>query len=179
MSNPGDLDQELRAILEARTRTLARPVQTEERAPTLSLVVRVAGERYGIDASTIASVAELRHLTPVPHAPPEVAGLTARGGAVMPVFYLRSVLGLELTSLPEYGRVVIVGEGERALALAVDAIEGLEPVDLDALAPPPPSLRAARGLLRGVDASGLAVLDDGALLSDARLVVDVPLPRER
>jgi chemotaxis signal transduction protein len=179
MSTPRDVDDATRALLDARTRALAR-VDDANAAPdgTALLVVRVAGERYGLEASAVASVAELRQLTPVPHAPPEVAGLSARGGAVLPVFYLRAVLGIGLTSLPEYGRMVVLGEGAAALALAVDAVEGLERGDLDELAPPPTSLGAAtRALLRGVDPSGLAVLDAKALLASERLIVDVPVPR--
>ena len=89
-----------------------------------------------------------------------------------------AVLGIGLTSLPEYGRMVVLGEGAAALALAVDAVEGLERGDLDELAPPPTSLGAAtRALLRGVDPSGLAVLDAKALLASERLIVDVPVPR--
>lgn len=179
MSAPRNVDEATRALLDARTRALARADEAHAQPEgTAVLVVRVAGERYGLEASAVAAVAELRQLTPVPHAPPEVAGLSARGGVVLPVFHLRAVLGLGLTSLPEYGRMVVLGEGSATLALAVDAVEGLEQSDLGELVQPPVSLgAAARTLLRGIDPNGLAVLDASALLASERLIVDVPVPR--
>lgn len=167
-----------RAILEARTRSLAaRPGEREVGARIEALVLRVGGERYTLPADAVRAVAALARLSPLPHAPPSVAGLTARGGAIVPVFHLRAVLGLALTALPEYGRIVLLGEGSGQLALIVDAVEGTTRVDPTSLLPAPPTLAAAAGaLIRGVDREGVPLLDPGALLASDRLFIDIVPP---
>jgi purine-binding chemotaxis protein CheW len=167
-----------RAILEARTRSLAAHAEAREGGAEIeALVLRIGGERYTMPADAVRAVAALARLSPLPHAPPSVAGLTARGGVIVPVFHLRAVLGLALTTLPEYGRIVLLGEGGGQLALIVDAVEGTTRVDPTALRPPPATLVAAAGaLIRGVDAEGVALLDPEALLASDRLFIDIVPP---
>ena len=170
---------EARALLETRTRAVARPADEADprNKGTEVLWLRVAGERYAIPLTGVCGVAELVRLTPLPHAPPEVAGLTVRGGDIVPVFYLRAVLGLPLTTLPEHGRIVLLGESEGVLALVVDAIEGSTRIALDTLMKPPGTVGPdVAALLLGVDAEGAPVLDPDGLLGSPRLVVDIHLP---
>lgn len=170
--------EEDRAILAARTRTLAAPPEQHEvHAGVDVLVLRVGGERYTLPAESVRAVAALARLSPLPHAPPSVAGLTARGGVILPVFHLRAVLGLALTALPEYGRIVLLGEGSGQLALIVDAVEGTARVDTTTLRSAPPTLTAAAGaLIRGVDEDGVPLLDPEALLASERLFIDIAPP---
>lgn len=181
MSEPTDApwSPEMTALLEARTRAVARPPEPMERiGRTESLRMRVAGETYALPAASVRAVAELTRLTPLPYAPPEVAGLTVRGGSVIPVFYLRAVLGLPLTALPEFGRIVLLGGDDDLLALAVDAVEGTTALLAQALREPPPTVGPlARPLLLGIDSDGVPVLDPDALLASPRLFVDIPLAR--
>lgn len=167
-----------RLILEARTRALATPLASPGRASVSEvIVVRIGGERYGLPAAAVHAVAALTRLSPLPHAPPEVAGLTARGDQILPVFHLRAVLGLALTALPEYGRVVLLGEGSEQLALIVDAVEGMRTVDVSTLGPVPATLSASVGaLVLGVDAEGVPLLDPAALLACDRLFIDIAPP---
>jgi chemotaxis signal transduction protein len=167
-----------RLILEARTRALAAPPAAAERGTLSSiLLLRVGGERYGIPAEAVQAVAALLRLSPLPHAPPEVAGLTARGGQILPVFHLRAVLGLSLAALPEYGRIVLLGEGREQLALVVDAVEGMKAVDVSTLKPAPATLSApAFALVLGVDDEGVPLLDPAALLASDRLFIDIAPP---
>ena len=95
----------------------------------------------------------------------------------MPVFHLRAVLGLALTALPEYGRIVLLGEGSSQLALIVDVVEGTTRVDLATLRPVPATLAASAGaLIRGVDGDGVPLLDPEALLASDRLFIDIVPP---
>ena len=87
------------------TRDLACPDLWERSLARSRLRRELAAQRRGPGVQTVSLVAEVTKLTPLPHAPPEVAGLTARGGAVYPVFHLRAVLGLPLAALPEHGRI--------------------------------------------------------------------------
>lgn len=171
--------EEERILLDARTRLLAQPVSTSDHRPTIPVIeIQVAGERYAVDAHVVRGVAAMARLAPLPHAPPHVAGLIARGAEILPAFHLHAVLDLPLTALPEYGRVVLLGRGASELALVVEAVIGVSAVDLAALAPAPPSFSPrARGLLRGLSSAGLPVLDGAALLASEDLLVDIALPR--
>jgi purine-binding chemotaxis protein CheW len=96
---------------------------------------------------------------------------------IVPVFHLRAVLGLALTALPEYGRIVLLGEGSGQLALIVDAVEGTTRVDPTSLRPAPSTLAAMAGaLIRGVDRDGVPLLDPEALLASDRLFIDIVPP---
>jgi purine-binding chemotaxis protein CheW len=169
---------EERALLEARTRALSAKAAPPQSGATIeAIALRVGGERYAIPAAEVRGVAALVRLTPLPHAPPEVAGLTARGGAILPVFHLRAVLGLALSALPEHGRIVLLGQGDDLVALIVDAVLGFQSVDVSALREPPPTFSAAaRGVIRGLDPAGVPLLDPAALLASSRLFIDIHPP---
>ncbi|EYF04591.1 chemotaxis protein CheW [Chondromyces apiculatus] len=183
MSEPSVKDpwsEEQRALLETRTRAVAHRAEVAVNVVgTEVLRVLVAGEPCALQTARIRGVAEILRLTPLPHAPPEVAGLTVRGGSVLPVFYLRAVLGLPLSALPEHGRMVLLGAKEEdQLGLVVDAIEGTARLDLSTLREPPPTVAAeVKAVLLGMDPQGTMVLDLDALLASPRLIIDIPLPR--
>ncbi|AKT39697.1 chemotaxis protein CheW [Chondromyces crocatus] len=170
---------EQKTLLETRTRAIALPIDVGQARPELEVLrVKVAGEPCALQTSRIRGVAEILRLTPLPHAPPEVAGLTVRGGTVVPVFYLRAVLGLPLTALPEHGRMVLLGKDDEMVGLVVDAIEGTTPLDLASLQEPPPTVAPeVAAVLLGVDHDGTTVLDLDALFASSRLFIDIPLPR--
>lgn len=176
----GSWDPATRALLDARTLAVAaRSTLLGRSGLHDALGLRVAGERYALAAHAIRGVAALVRLTPLPHAPPEVAGLIARGGEIIPAFHLRAVLGLALGALPEYGRIVLLGDGADALALVVDAVEHLGAIEPDDLRPLPDGLApSVRAFLRGVDRRGIPLIDHEALLASPKLIVEIPVPRE-
>lgn len=174
-----DFTREERDTLAARTRALASsPSGAAALGASLDvLLLHVAGSRFGIDARAVSAVAELTRLTPIPHAPPYVAGLMAYMGEVLVVFYLRRALGLETTALPEFGRVVILGHGADRLVFVADAVEGPWSVPTAEFLPPPLTIaNSSNGLIAGVDRTGLALLDAAALLRSDLLYVDIRLP---
>ena len=153
-----------RRILDARARAVAEPAQRFELPRTPRRLLVVSGERYAIDADRVRSVDALRRITPLPHTPAHVLGVVVWSGVAVPVFHLRALLGRALTALPEFGRVVFLGEGDDVIGLVVDAVGDagaltLSP-DPNALA----SARAPRSFARAVAADGTVVLDADALL---------------
>jgi purine-binding chemotaxis protein CheW len=165
-------------LLERRTEQLARRIDHAVVVAEPLLILRIGGDRYGLAPVAVRAVTELRKITPLPHVPPRVLGLTSRGGSVIPVFELRAVLGLPLTTLPEYGRIVICGEDCDEIALAVEAVEQSTAVSADDITPLPPSASATlRGFARGVAPGSVVVLDHAALLASELLFVDAPIPR--
>ena len=167
-----DLERE---ILRARTRALAAPPPSAEHHEVIDVIyVSVSGERYGVEVAAVLGVAPLERITPLPHPPEHVAGLVAYQGEVLAAFYLRALLELPLSTLPEHGRVLLVGRTGVELALVVDTVERTARISRHQLSEAPDSISERAGaLLTGIDPGGLPVLGADALLSSSRLFVDI------
>ena len=87
------------------------------------LSFRVGARLFGVDESKVATVADWRQPTPLPHAPPAVMGIVSLQGRMLTVLDLRRLAGAESTdnSPPQH---VIALRGDEQLALAVDSVEG-------------------------------------------------------
>lgn len=126
--------------------------------------LRVGAEHYALDVEAVREVVDLdRPVTPVPGAPPAIAGVINVHGQVVPVVAVASVLGAPATAAGEARRVVIVHDGARRAGLAVDDVIDVAP----AAAPIEPS---SSTLLLGavlVDGALVGVIDLDALLGAA------------
>ena len=86
---------ETRALLSARSEALSRPLERGVPPGALTVIrLRAGGEVYALPLAALRAVTLVGRLTPLPHAPPEVAGLVTRGGRILPAFYLGGVLGI-------------------------------------------------------------------------------------
>lgn len=96
------------------------------------LSFRVGSRLYGVDESKVATVANWRPPTPLPHAPPAVMGIVSLQGRMLTVLDLRRLAGGESTdnTVPQH---VIALRGDEQLALAVDTVDGTieSPSDTD------------------------------------------------
>lgn len=167
-----ELTPEELSTLEERARGLAAIPSAGPQAElgVEVVVVRSGRDRYGLPGDAVRAVGPITQLTPLPHAPPHVAGLTTFRGGIVVVFYLHAVLGAP-TSVSEHGRMVILDE---SCAVAVDSVERVERVVREALRPPPEGLSAAVGrLVEGVTESGVALVRIDALLASERMFVDI------
>ena len=172
--NPRDLDPVEREILARRTSALARTAAPSEALRGVEvLVVRAAGRRVAVPIEDVVVAAPLRQLTAIPFAPPALAGVTLIDGVVAPVFHLHALLGLGTVTLPEHGRVLLVGPRELPLPLAVEAAETIDRLDPDALSPIPDPTGPAARRTRGIAADGTLLLDVAALLEDPEILLDV------
>jgi len=163
--------------LRARAQQLAAPPAKDGQAKHSqpSLVVGVGGELCAIPTAVIHGVARLKQLAPLPRTGPDVVGLFAWAGEILPAFQLRTALALPLSALPEGASVVVVGRQVPEAGLVVDSLEGARTFDLDALAPVPERMSArARRLVRGLAPLGIPVLDGDALLDSDALFVATP-----
>ncbi len=90
----------------------------------LLVVVRLAGKRVALRARDVESVITLEVLTPVPCAPPHVAGLSGLRSRVLTVIDPRSALALGISEHRRAGAnaAVCVHDGH-AYALLLDAVE--------------------------------------------------------
>jgi purine-binding chemotaxis protein CheW len=87
--------------------------------------VRIGPEDYALPVESVTEVAELGDVTPVPGAPAGVLGVRNLRGQVLPVIDMATVFGLASGSP---GRLVVADLDGRRAGLAVDAVEGVEPV---------------------------------------------------
>jgi purine-binding chemotaxis protein CheW len=142
-------------------------------AATPVIAFGLGGERYAIEAAAVREVIRPPRLARLPGAPAFAAGVVNLRGEIVTVLDLRPFLGVPAASPSESTRLVVLGGDVPELALVADAVEGLAEADLARLAPAPESAARARPeYVRGVTASGVAVLDGAAILRDPRLVVD-------
>jgi purine-binding chemotaxis protein CheW len=128
----------------------------------------VDGESYGLPLDQILEVLTSRPLTPVPLAPPTIAGLINLRGQIVTAIDLRR--RLELAARPEQQTPmnVVVREGENVVSLLVDEIGDVINVSEDTFEPPPETLEGVvQDLIRGaykLEDRLLLVLDSEEIL---------------
>src|SRR5947209_11779893 len=88
------------------------------------LLVRVAGQHYGLPLARVLEVGDLGEVLDVPRALAAVRGVTPLRGRLVPLVHLGALLG-ERSPPAERGRAAVLvqlgaGEGLRQVALEVD-----------------------------------------------------------
>jgi purine-binding chemotaxis protein CheW len=123
----------------------------------------LAGHLFGIEVVKVQEVLRYQRMTPVPLAPPDVAGLINLRGQIVTALDLRSRLGLPPRPDDRLPMNVVVRTPEGSLSLLVDEIGDVIEVAEDAFERPPSTLTGqARLLVRGaykLDNRLLLVLD--------------------
>jgi chemotaxis signal transduction protein len=83
--------------------------------------VRIGGIGLLIAAGTESELIEHRAIAPIPHSQPWLAGMMNRRGHPTPVFDLRIALELPADEGPASPLVLVLGKGDDALGIRVDA----------------------------------------------------------
>lgn len=133
----------------------------------LKLIARVGGQSVALPAAAIESVVEIDAVTPVPLAPPHVAGLAALRSRVLTVIDSYAALGIAPVPLTQERQAVVVTIDGHLYGLLVDEVE-----DVVEVAGEPLPVHA--GVDAGWAAAALGLVDFGGrsllLLDPARLV---------
>jgi purine-binding chemotaxis protein CheW len=165
-------------VLEQRARALARPA-VPRAAPGDRRVLRfrIGSEIYAVALAHVRQVGPLGAPTPVPCTPAWVLGIVSLQGRVVSVLDLRQLFGLsspaEATPRQEMACAVVLAGSDMELALAVDEVLGDAPWSSEAaLAPPAGGVEGRSGHVKQVGPDGTILIDAGALLADASLVVE-------
>ncbi|WP_156678410.1 chemotaxis protein CheW [Sphingomonas profundi] len=140
---------------------------------TLYLIATIAGQRVALAAAPIESAVEIAAITPVPRAPPHVAGLAALRSRVLTIVDCTCSLALGRHPAETRGRAVIVTVDAHQYGLLVDDV-------LDAVTITEPPRPAPLALAPGwAKATAGVVEHDGALLLllDPAQLVDGPPER--
>lgn len=117
----------------------------------LHVVFKVAGAEYVIPASEVLQMESFTGATPVPGAPPHVAGLVQVRGRVVPVVDARSRFGMPPAERTLDSRVVVGQLGARVVGLLVDSAREVVKLDAGQLQPPPPMVaEQAKGYVKAV-----------------------------
>jgi purine-binding chemotaxis protein CheW len=126
--------------------------------------------QYAIDAASIQEVIRFGALTPVRHAPAEVAGIMNLRGKIVTVLDLGLQLGLGRIESAASARVLIVENHGEFIGLLVDRAEEVVPVEAGHWEPlpvniPPAQARYFLGVCRPVGRV-LTVLDTARILME-------------
>jgi purine-binding chemotaxis protein CheW len=117
----------------------------------LHVVFKVDGAEYALPAADVVQMESFTGATPVPGAPPHVAGLVQVRGRVIPVVDARARFGLPPVERTLDSRVVVGQLGARAVGLLVDSAREVLKLDPAQVKPPPPLVvEGARGFVKAV-----------------------------
>lgn len=163
-------DEAEKEILRARAEMVARLESGVRAAGRPAIFFRLGRERCCALASSTRGAVRLVGLAPIPSAAREVAGALARGGEVIPVFHLASVLGQRLDRLPETAHALVLGTTADEVALAIDALDGFGEIEDGGLRAPPEEARSP--FITAATADGTLFVDLDALLASSALWVD-------
>jgi len=125
---------------------------------TVQVRVRVAGEQYALPVEQVVEVVRYAGVTPVPGAPDAVLGLHNLRGEILTVIDPAPALRLRNRGRPS--RLIVAGDEDRGVCLAVDEVLGIDALSEGT---PEPGLGCIRATTI-VDGALVGLLDVGALL---------------
>lgn len=102
------------------------------------VILMLADEWYGVNIAAVEQIIEFQRITPVPHTPAYIAGLTNLRGAVLPVVDLRRRLGLPTCEPTRETRIVVAQAHQMQVGMIVDAVTEVLRVPERAIEPPSP-----------------------------------------
>ncbi|MEN9353080.1 MAG: hypothetical protein RL318_405 [Fibrobacterota bacterium] len=101
----------------------------------------------GIENSRIREISNIRTITPVHHAPPEVCGVVNLRGQIMTVIDMGIRFGKEPVQVSRQTRILVVNDGQEDVGLMVDAVEDVVSASHEALESPPSNVSGTSGHL--------------------------------
>lgn len=136
------------------------------------LCFKVASEEYAIDIMDIKEIMKPREVTEVPRVPSFVRGILSLRGNIIPVFDMRTRLGLSGNAPSERERVVVVKRGGGFCGVLVDEVVQVVRIAEAGIEPPPVVLEGIdREFVLGIGRVNGRML----ILLDMEKVLDVGL----
>ena len=130
--------------------------------------ITVAGQHFGIPVLQVQDVLGPQRITPIPLAPPEVAGSLNLRGRIVTAIDLRTRLRLPKLPDGEVGMSVVVDHGGELYSILVDAVGEVLSLDASAQQRNPPTLDTAwRDVSNGIyrlDATLMVILNVARVL---------------
>ena len=107
-----------------------------EQKPRL-LVFQAGGEFYALSMESVREVERLGRVTPVPGAPPFMRGLVNLRGEILPLIDLAALIGKKPGQSAQRLIVARAGAADPVVALLVEELNGLAPLEESQVEPPP------------------------------------------
>lgn len=148
--------------------------QHETAGQTLLLAsLWVRGSHCALNASTVQEVIRVDVVTPVRHAPLEVAGVINLRGRIVTLLDLGRILGYGPSTITAESRIFIVEDRTEFLGVLVDRVGDVVEVEVSSLGPLPLNLSPARSrffkAVCRVSGSVLAILDSDEVFNESPL----------
>jgi purine-binding chemotaxis protein CheW len=126
--------------------------ETREKGEQIELLgFMLSDEQYALDILEVKEIVRLHAITPVPRSPDWLKGIVTLRGVIVPLFDLRSRLGLAQIEYGPETRIVVVYRGEELAGLIVDRITQVMRLPVEAIEPPPQTIALVEAeYLRGV-----------------------------
>jgi purine-binding chemotaxis protein CheW len=160
-------------LLRARAKDLARKAEVVNDAGVATYaVMRLGGERFGIDIGVVIEFVHLRRLTPIPCAPLHVAGSVNLRGDILTVLDIRQILGVSAVNPAD--EIAVLRINATPFGVLVEAIDDVLTIRQDTVRPAPESsISAGSGVCTTTitDAQGVISLIDAVRLIDSALAV--------
>lgn len=149
--------------------------ETQVKAGTRILTVRLGGERYGLPIDQVEAIVPWTPLTQIPDMPPFAAGVVNVRGAVIPVIDMRVRVGLPRPTDDSGSRIIVMNLDGTKTGLLVDAVDQVVWVPFESIeAQVPMVVDKAQPIVSGVArmTDGLAVmLDEHRLVPENKLAL--------
>lgn len=147
-------------------------VLTSKTGQTVLLATFFVRERLcALDAAGIQEVIRLGPVTPVRHAPPEVAGIVNLRGKIVTILDLGMQLGFAKALPSSDSRIFIIEDRNEFLGLIVDRVAEVVEVERDEWQAPPANVPFGQArFFQGVYRRGarvITVLDPGPILAES------------
>lgn len=165
---------EITDILKKRAEALAesnQPANKKDTIETASFLLR--DEIYGIELRFVREILPLGPMTFIPGVPEYISGIINVRGEILSVMDLKRLFNLEAETVPDIQHIMILSAPGMTFGILADQILGVRQIPRETLQSSLPTLTGMRAnYLKGLDKTGLIMLDGEKLLTDERLVVN-------
>jgi purine-binding chemotaxis protein CheW len=146
--------------------------QLEQGAPTeLLATFFVRNSLCALDAAGVQEVIRVQSITPVRHAPDEVAGVMNLRGKIVTLLDLGKILGFPKTAITRDSRVFIIEDRNEFLGVLVDRVGEVIEVESGQKASPPVNIPPSQArFIQGICRHGghvIALLNPHEILNEA------------
>ena len=124
------------------------------------ILFELAGAIYALRSRDIQQVEMVGTITPVPNAPPFVAGVVSVRGQAIPAMDLRARFGFPAADRSVRSRLIVARSVGRTVGLIVDSAREFAAIAPEAIQPPPEAVAG----LSGHYLEGIAHLEDRLVL---------------
>ena len=112
---------------------------------------RLGDDLFAADINSVERVLRHQAPSPVPNVPEWIEGVVEYQQRVLPVVDLRARFGMPRAALGSDARLLVLNGGDGFVAVTVDAVLEVAPLDPSRLTPPPPLFRGLAGeYLKGI-----------------------------